>query len=236
MNPLQVRICYWKTNICKSKLDAEQKWNQVCACETNLYYKTPPLLWCMTWLLQTQKPRCHFGAYLDHVVRQRLDCGQNQGLLSLSFSLASNSVPRPKERGSLPSCSYTHCIDAKTKARRGDFAWNHDQDPKPMLTPVSYPIMLVNQPNIFFICIFKYYMRFLQVFILLPNFFFRVILLGERQKCTQTFPSAQLFKTELPKDKQFLDKSHSSKFLVCRSAIRDIILEVCCMIAFNAIV
>lgn len=102
----------------------------VCVC-TCLIHIVTPLLCCdvcgEVLLLQTQKPRCHFGACMDHTLWPSLDWGQTRALLSVSFSLASNSLPHRKwGGGSLPSCSYTHSIDAKTKARRGDFAWNYD--------------------------------------------------------------------------------------------------------------
>ena len=54
---------------------------------------------------------------MAHIVWQRLDRDQNQGLLSLSFSLASNSVPYIKAKGPQP-----HFDDAKANARREDFA------------------------------------------------------------------------------------------------------------------
>lgn len=83
-------------------------------------------------LLQTQKPRRHLGAWLVRTEWQRLDRGRNQGFLSLSFPLASNSVPYTKGKGPQP-----HFVDAKANARRGDFPWEYEYNPPPMFNPVS---------------------------------------------------------------------------------------------------
>lgn len=92
-------------------------------CMSNSHYNRPPLLWDRRgFSIAEQRSRHHLGACMDHTVWQGLDCGQSQGLLSLSFSPASNSVPHRKERGSL--LFLLHFIVAKNKVSRGYFAWN----------------------------------------------------------------------------------------------------------------